>query len=106
MKIVAHAGTALNGSRRAMRRDACAVDELLDSYVAWREACARLRCAYDCWFAAGINSGEGTRWSHAACDAALDQEEQAARLYQGWVERVGASARSLTAECPDATSRG
>ena len=85
----------------AERRNDVAVDRMIDSYVAWREACVQLRSAYDRWFAARMADADTRRWLQAACAAALEQEEQAAHVYQRWVERVGASARMVASACPD-----
>jgi hypothetical protein len=85
----------------AERRNAVTVDRMIDSYVAWREACVQLRSAHERWLAAHMTDRDAQRCSHAAYAAALEQEEQAALVYQGWVERVGASARTVAALCPD-----
>jgi hypothetical protein len=85
------------------RWNAIAVDRMIDSYVAWREACVQLRSAYDRWFAAHMADGDTRRRTQAACAAALDQEEQAAHVYRLWVERVGASARTVGAAHPGGT---
>jgi len=80
--------------------NAVAVDRMIDSYVAWREACARLRSAYEGWGAPNGTDVASARRSGAVCAAALEQEEQAARVYQSWVERVGASARMVASSSP------
>jgi len=62
-----------------------AVDLLLDCYVSWREECLTVRVAYDRW-------SEGDRLdrqrAYAGYLAALDREEQAARVYADQLERV------------------
>jgi hypothetical protein len=68
---------------------------MIDSYVDWRDACARLRSAYDRWFASDVSDLESSRLTSAACAAALEQEERAAREYQTWVERVAASTPTI-----------
>jgi hypothetical protein len=73
-----------------------AVDRMIDSYVVWREACARLRSTYEWWFASDVTDVDSRRRAYAVCAAALEQEETAAREYQNWVERLGAPARAVT----------
>lgn len=51
------------------------IDEYQESYIAWREACAAARHAYELWNAA--DRADRTL-SSAAYGAALDREEQAA----------------------------
>jgi hypothetical protein len=54
------------------------LDETLDAYVAWREECASVRDRYR-WSqtAAQIDM----RWAYIAYQAALEREEQAAKVY-------------------------
>jgi hypothetical protein len=62
-----------------------AIDELLEGYVSWREACGAVWRAYERW----IGSGRGERsLAYAAYLAALDGEERAARTYAHHTERV------------------
>jgi hypothetical protein len=61
-----------------------AIDELLQSYVSWREECHGVRLAYRRWV--GASRAEGRR-AYAAYVAALDREEHAARAYAGHIER-------------------
>jgi hypothetical protein len=62
-----------------------AIDELLGSYISWREECHTVRLAYERWIA----SDRGERGlAYAAYLAALDREEHAARTYAHRVERV------------------
>jgi len=76
MKIVADRDTAVG--RRA-------IDELLESYVSWREECQAVAFAYGRLIA----SGRGERQlAYAAYFAALEGEERAARTYDHHVERV------------------
>jgi hypothetical protein len=64
-------------------------DEVLETYVSWRETCEQVRIAYAEW-----RSSE--RWesdlTFAAYCAALDREESAARFYADCVEQLGARA--------------
>jgi hypothetical protein len=62
-----------------------AIDELLEGYVSWREACRGVWRAYERW----IGSDRGERaLAYAAYLAALDGEERAARTYARHTERV------------------
>jgi hypothetical protein len=62
-----------------------AIDELLEGYVSWREACGAVWRAYEQW----IGSDRGERpLAYAAYLAALDGEERAARAYAHHTERV------------------
>jgi hypothetical protein len=62
------------------------VDELVEAYVDWRETCARVDDAYRSW-ANGTTLGD--RVAFALYRAALDAEEQAARVYAELVRRAG-----------------
>lgn len=61
-----------------------AVDELLDSYLSWREECHAVRLAYQRWV-------DSTRaedsLAYAGYVAALDREERAASTCANRVER-------------------
>ncbi|MEA2146048.1 MAG: hypothetical protein QOG59_1635 [Solirubrobacteraceae bacterium] len=67
----------------AVRR--LAIDELLEGYVSWREACGAVWRAYERWI--GCDRGERAL-AYAAYLAALDGEERAARTYAHHTERV------------------
>jgi hypothetical protein len=74
-----------------MTLDRWAVDELLESYVVWREECNAVGVAYQHW-----NGSEtrAERWlAHAGYVAALDREELAARTYANQVKRFSRIAR-------------
>ena len=62
-----------------------AIDDLLEGYVSWREACGAVWRAYERWI--GSNRGERTL-AYAAYLAALDGEERAASTYARHTERV------------------
>jgi hypothetical protein len=62
-----------------------AVDELLESYVSWREACRTVEHSYEGWIAADRG---GSALAYAAYLAALDREEHAARSYAHHLERI------------------
>jgi DNA-binding SARP family transcriptional activator len=62
-----------------------AIDELLEGYVSWREACEAVWRAYEEW----IDSDPGERaLAYAAYLAALDGEEHTARMYADHTDRV------------------
>lgn len=66
---------------------------LIDAYVAWREASAAARDAYEGWTWA--LSGDGLL-AFAAYRAALDREERAAEVYAGIVTQVaGTTPRAI-----------
>ena len=61
------------------------VDELVEAYVDWREACARVNDAYRSW---ASETGPCGRVAFGLYMAALDAEEQAAEVYAGLVRRA------------------
>lgn len=63
------------------------LDDLVDDYVSWREACAVASAAYDNWNCA---SRDDQRLAFSEYVTALDREEEAAALYQRTVERLAA----------------
>jgi hypothetical protein len=63
--------------RRSKRLDATG-DELLESYVSWREACEDVRAAYERW---GISKPPQRTLAFGRYRAALDREEHTARLH-------------------------
>jgi hypothetical protein len=65
------------------------VDDPFQAYMAWREECARVECAYGRWHAA---RGAERRLAFVAWLAALDAEDRAAAVYRTQVERTAASA--------------
>lgn len=66
-----------------------AIDELLERYVSWREACESVQLAYRQWIGA---RRVGDRLAYASYIAALDREEHAARIYADQIEWVRRSA--------------
>jgi hypothetical protein len=66
----------------------CMLDEALERYIDWREACAAVRAAYAQWSHASAQ--EGGLW-FAAYNAALDREASAATLYSGILNRIAAA---------------
>jgi hypothetical protein len=61
------------------------VDELIDGYVSWREACLEVDMSYDNWNRAPREDGE---LAFTAYRAALDREEHAAATYRQLAERI------------------
>jgi hypothetical protein len=61
------------------------VDELVEAYVDWRETCARVDDAYRSW---AKDTVLGDQVAFALYRAALDAEEQAARVYAELVRRA------------------
>lgn len=64
-----------------------ATDALIEGYVAWREASAEVRVAYDRW--AGCDRRDQNLAS-ASYLAALDREHKAACVYERLIEAVAA----------------
>lgn len=62
------------------------VDNMIEAYVTWRDACLLVGNTYDSWTG---ESGTGAKAAFGRYVAALDREEQAAELYAGLVRRVG-----------------
>jgi hypothetical protein len=65
------------------------LDDLVDDYVSWREACAAASAAYDNWNCA---SRKDQRPAFSEYVTALDREEEAATLYQRTLEQLAAMA--------------
>ena len=64
------------------------VDELLDSYLRWREACEDVHTAYDSWRTCQPQQRRlGFDWYRAA----LDREEEAARVHSNRVDGLRAA---------------
>ena len=61
------------------------VDQLMDAYVSWREACRRVSDAYGSW---GSGTGQGATSAFEWYVAALDHEERAAEIYASLVRRA------------------
>jgi hypothetical protein len=64
------------------------LDDMVDDYVTWREACGLVVAAYAYWSQAGRQEG---RLAFAEYIAALNCEEDAAAAYQRAVQRVAAA---------------
>jgi hypothetical protein len=65
------------------------IDDLVDMYVDWREACVGLRKAYERWSSMRVAERE---LAFAAYGAALDWEEQASAVY---ADRINLVVREL-----------
>lgn len=61
------------------------IDELMDRYVEWREACVALTCAYERWASVPVSERV---LAFAAYGAALDWEEQASAVYANRINRI------------------
>jgi hypothetical protein len=75
--------TSMNQTETALERSV--VDHLLECYVAWREECRAVRVAYEEW---APSSGRDSDLMYAAYRAALDQEEESARVYARRIDAV------------------
>jgi hypothetical protein len=73
-------GSAFPGGRR--RR---LVDEMMDDYVSWRDACAAVAVSYENW---ERSERRDKKLAFGVYVAALDREEQAATAYQRAVAQV------------------
>lgn len=74
----------------AAERSLSLVDEFLDSWVCWREACEDVRSAYERWGKCNLPQRGLT---FASYRAALDREDQAARVHSVWTDRLRAAER-------------
>jgi hypothetical protein len=61
------------------------IDEVMDVYVEWRDACIALRSAYERWSSVRVAERE---LPFASYRAALDWEERASAIYADRVEQV------------------
>jgi hypothetical protein len=64
------------------------VDEMMDDYVSWREACAAVAASYENW---ECSERRDKKLAFGVYVAALDREEQAAAAYQRAVAQVAAA---------------
>ena len=73
------------------------VDELMDAYVAWCQACAHLEDAHRCWRQARRRDAAQ---AYERCAAALDEEGRAAAWYAAVARRadevIGAESAAIT----------
>jgi hypothetical protein len=75
----------MNVVRRTAQRDKQLVDEAIEAYVTWREACIWLNDAYFAW---SRRRGSDAGVTFGGYTAALDHEERAAAGYARVLERV------------------
>jgi hypothetical protein len=61
------------------------VDEMIDDYVSWHEACAAVAVSYENW---RCSDRPNEKLAFSVYVAALDREEQAAAAYQRAVAQV------------------
>jgi hypothetical protein len=71
--------------RGTAQRDKQLVDEAIEAYVAWREACVWLNDAYLAW---SRQRGANADVTFGGYSAALDHEERTATCYASVLERV------------------
>lgn len=65
------------------------MDDVMDAYVAWHEACGSVEGAYRAWTCASEPAATGAFWGYRA---ALDREERASDVYAeliGQMRRLG-----------------
>ncbi len=72
-------GSAFGGRRRHY------VDDMMDDYVSWRDACAAVAGSYGDW---KCSDRSDKKLAFSVYVAALDREEQAAAAYQRAVAQV------------------
>jgi hypothetical protein len=73
-------GSAFAGGRRRQY-----VDDMMDDYVSWRDACAAVAVSYENW---KCSDRTENKLAFSVYVAALDREEQAATAYQRAVAQV------------------
>jgi hypothetical protein len=78
------------------------VDEMIDDYVSWREACAAVAVSYEnwrCW------DPPDEKLAFSVYVAALDREEQAAAAYQRAVAQVATALAGRDSSWLEGSSR-
>ena len=78
-------GTGDRGLGSAGGRRRQYVDDMMDDYVSWRDACAAVAVSYENWKSSVRTD---MKLAFSAYVAALDREEQAATAYERAVARV------------------
>jgi hypothetical protein len=71
--------------KRSSARPKAIGDELMESYVCWREACEDVRAAYERW---GTSKPPQRTLAFGWYRAALDREEHAARVHSNLAMRL------------------
>jgi hypothetical protein len=72
--------------RRSSKQLDAMVDEFVESYVSWREACENVRAAYERW---GTSTPPQRTLAFGWYREALDREERAARVHSRLAEQLG-----------------
>jgi hypothetical protein len=72
-------------SSSAGRRHRQCIDDMVDDYVSWREACVAVTVSYENW---QCSPRSDQKLAFSVYVAALDREEQAAMGYQRALTRV------------------
>jgi hypothetical protein len=78
------------------------VDEAIDAYVDWREACLGVSDAYQRWAQA---CSADARLAFGGYRAALDREERASRVYASLVTQIATDPLPLVGPDPRALPR-
>jgi hypothetical protein len=78
-------GTRDRGPSSAGGRHRQYVDDMMDDYVSWREACATVAVSYQNW---KCSDRGDQKLAFSVYVAALDREQQAATAYQRAVAQV------------------
>jgi hypothetical protein len=81
-------GTRDRGSSSAGGRRRQYVDDMMDDYLSWREACAAVAVSYQNW---KYSDCQDRKLAFSVYVAALDREAQAATAYQRAVAQVTAA---------------
>jgi hypothetical protein len=77
------------------------VDEMIDDYVSWREACAAVAVSYENW---RCSDRPDEKLAFSVYVAALDREEQAAAAYQRAVAQVATVLAGRPSSSPEESS--
>jgi len=81
-------GTLHRSSARAGGERSEIVDEMIDDYVSWREACGAVAVSYETW---RCSDRPDEKLAFSVYVAALDREEQAAAAYHRALAQVAAA---------------
>ena len=76
---------ATAGRTPRTRQNVYYIDDVVDDYVSWREACAAVAVSYQNW---NCSARSDQKLAFSVYIAALDREEQAATGYQRALARV------------------
>lgn len=78
------------------------VDEMIDDYASWREACAAVAVSFENW---RCSDPPDQNRAFSVYVAALDREEQAAVTYQRVVAQVATALAGRDSSTPEGSSR-